>query len=857
MIPRQADFPAKNSAQFIMLIAGLLATVASAACGLPGPKSAADPSATPSGQISIALEPLESIVTPSASPSPTPTLADGRSPSPSASPSPTPTPADGRSPSPSPTPFARNAAAGRIAEVIDAPAEAYAHLLDPLIDLWLLDAELGSAIARQSWVTDDEQAGDAERSRFDNRRILEELNVIAAKDIELARLAVRLPWFSDSLTYDELAFLGHLAELATRDQESARLITSFPWFTDGSFDGMDASYGLRSLNELATRDVELSRRIVELWLAEGFPPWRTLRYVASFAWKDIEVARRLAEVSWLVDGVTEDELRALVILMDLGDLHIDLARETSGHPWFADSATASPFLLDFLSLFIDRVNPDELSWRMDLLSFTDTLDAAMVAEQFAETYYDAPGSRDRLVGSLVGPWLRNAEYIEGSRRRDFGFLGDLSGIASVDTDLALQIAALDWYRDGVSHLEPNALQQLGDIASKDIEIARRLAGFPWFEQGVTTEASRAIGAFSELASRHIEIATRLVDLPWLASETIGYESSAVHYLRILADSNVELTREAIGHPWFADRATVSLFMLSFLQSLAVFGTDFLEETAAQLSFEEILDGQLEREGATERIAEAIGGSPEDFIGFASWLADLWLLDPDLGTMAARLPWATSNDAGSRDGERNIPRDRSALEYLHRIGSEDIDLARHLVGLPWLVDGVSYFEAKFALPELADLATKDAELAMRIASFSWYADHSLETWSEAVGATVEAINDVAALDIELARRITRYPWYADDITYEEWVALLYLSRLAASDIELARKIAGLSWFAEDITPERSQAIRFLNDVAAFDIELARRMSEDSSFVNSGTLSSYDIQSLTDPEIQGRGQDGEGE
>ena len=134
---------------------------------------------------------------------------------------------------------------------------------------------------------------------------------------------------------------------------------------------------------------------------------------------------------------------------------------------------------------------------------------------------------------------------------------------------------------------------------------------------------------------------------------------------------------------------------------------------------------------------------------------------------------------------------------------------------------------------------------------------METWSEAVGGTVEAINDIAALDIELARRITRYRWYADDVTYEEWVALLYLSRLAASDIELVRKIAGLSWFAEDITPTRSRALQFLNDVAGFDIELARSVSEDSSFVNSGTLSTYDIQSLTGLETQGRGQDGEGE
>ncbi len=126
-------------------------------------------------------------------------------------PSPTATPTPSRTlthtPSPLPTatatPTAREAAAEGIAEIIQGPRSTYADLVGLLVDLWLLDTELGATVAEQPWLIAQKQADDGNRSRSGDRRILETLHSIASADVESARLLVSFPWFVDGLTYFE------------------------------------------------------------------------------------------------------------------------------------------------------------------------------------------------------------------------------------------------------------------------------------------------------------------------------------------------------------------------------------------------------------------------------------------------------------------------------------------------------------------------------------------------------------------------------------------------------------------------------------------------------------------------------
>ena len=243
-----------------------------------------------------------------------------------------------------------------------------------LVDLWLLDAELGAAAAKQPWITGQRQADDSYISPTGDRRLLETLRHIASTDVDLARLAVSVPWFVDGTTYHEYFVLRGLGAVATKDKELARLIASFPWFADGSFDGPDASAALGDLDRIASTDIELAWKAV-LWLAEGVlrREVNPLGYLNDLALKDIELARRISGLSWFADGITEEESAAVFLLNDLAASDIELAREISGHSWFEQRVTLGSYVLGSLIRLASR-ETDDLSKLTGQPWFADGLD---------------------------------------------------------------------------------------------------------------------------------------------------------------------------------------------------------------------------------------------------------------------------------------------------------------------------------------------------------------------------------------------------------------------------------------------------------------------------------------------------
>ena len=254
-------------------------------------------------------------------------------------------------PPPEPTPTAREAAVERIAEIIGGRSPGY------LVDLWLLDAELGVAAARQPCVTAWEQEGNREEAcRFVIRSLKDDLPEIASADVELAKLTVSVPWFLDGLTYHELILIRKLGGVATEDLELARLIVSFPWFADGSFDGPEASSAVGVLGDLASTDVELARHAAGLLLADGVPHRRAnpLGHLDDLATTEIELARRAADFPWLADEVTEAEAVTMRLLAKLAASDIDLARGVSEQSWLEDEGEFAGPVLGSLSSLADN-----------------------------------------------------------------------------------------------------------------------------------------------------------------------------------------------------------------------------------------------------------------------------------------------------------------------------------------------------------------------------------------------------------------------------------------------------------------------------------------------------------------------
>ena len=251
-----------------------------------------------------------------------------------------------------------------------------------LVDLWVLNAELGIAAAKQPWVVGQKQAEDGNRTYAGDRRILEHLHGLASTNIELARLVASVPWFVDGVTDNELNVLRWLRAVASKDAELANLIASFPWFADESFDAFKVSNALMELegSGIISTDIELVRNLVGLWLAYGPPASGTFYHMFDLVSTDVALARRVVTLPWLTDGVTEDDAAAIRRFYDLAVFDIGFARKMTEQSWFADKGTLSGYVRRSLSSL--PFNEMALSKLTDQPWFADGLndaEAALVA----------------------------------------------------------------------------------------------------------------------------------------------------------------------------------------------------------------------------------------------------------------------------------------------------------------------------------------------------------------------------------------------------------------------------------------------------------------------------------------------
>ena len=190
-------------------------------------------------------------------------------------------------------------------------------MIDLLVDLWLLDAELGAAAARQHRVMGQKDPSD--------REVFRTLLGVASADVEMAKLVAQVSWFVDGLTHGELRILRRLGQIATESTELARLIASFPWFTDGSFPAEGALVDI-----LSDSDIELLREMSgRPWFAEGGPfVYYVLRSVGRLTGLGADVLSKLTDQPWFADGLDKDEAALMVTLglsaLESPDLYADL-----------------------------------------------------------------------------------------------------------------------------------------------------------------------------------------------------------------------------------------------------------------------------------------------------------------------------------------------------------------------------------------------------------------------------------------------------------------------------------------------------------------------------------------------------
>ena len=121
-------------------------------------------------------------------------------------------------------------------------------------------------------------------------------------------------------------------------------------------------------------------------------------------------------------------------------------------------------------------------------------------------------------------------------------------------------------------------------------------------------------------------------------------------------------------------------------------------------------------------------------------------------------------------------------HLHVIASTDAELAKRILDLPWVADGLEQPESD-VLSKLTSRIPVDGEIGRRILDLPWVADGITKV--EAEGA--RSLVDVWRSDRELGQVVLDLPWVADGITGSESVGLWGLAGIAYTDSSLAWQV----------------------------------------------------------------------
>ncbi len=398
------------------------------------PTSSPTPTATP-------VPPTNTPVPPTNTPTPVPPTS---TPLPTSTATPVP-------PTSTPTPTHRETAASQLSKFIpwieNPPDTTHATAADVLTAMWIQDSELAETFARMPWVADGVTGGES--------AALEAVVSNASPDTEWARLTVSLPWFLDGVTSNERNAIIFLREIAQSNLELAKVATDLPWLADGVTN--DELNTIKFLSRATSEHLELVQTITKRhWFTNSIDThnesWAIQRLV-RIAENDPELARTIAILPGLNDGITDDHLSAIYSLESIAENDLELANVITNLPWLTDDITRDEEIV--LNYF-------------DLILGTDVELARMVAGF---------------------PWFTD-DITEEER-------GIIGAIRRTDADWASQLAAsvndlLTSMKDITGDLSTYTAESLGRIAEQGPDAFGQLTSQPWYADGLNDEEAALV-----------------------------------------------------------------------------------------------------------------------------------------------------------------------------------------------------------------------------------------------------------------------------------------------------------------------------------------------------------------------------
>ena len=178
-------------------------------------------------------------------------------------------------------------------------------------------------------------------------------------DADLGDAVASLPWLEDGVVFEQSFVLRHLAHLANADLNTARMTASLSWFIDEPT--VWESQAIRSLSELAHIDPQLPELIVNLpWFRDGIEPWEDSAHkgVTRVSSVDLDMAKRILSSSWFADDISRAEESALNTLGNLAQRDPELL-SLWGEYAISESGDVAGLVLDGISAIIYRAIDEE------------------------------------------------------------------------------------------------------------------------------------------------------------------------------------------------------------------------------------------------------------------------------------------------------------------------------------------------------------------------------------------------------------------------------------------------------------------------------------------------------------------
>ncbi len=405
-----------------------------------------------------------------------------------------------------------------------------------------------------------------------------------------------------------------------------------------------------------------------------------------------------------------------------------------------------------------------------------------------------PGAISRLLSRRI--------FADGIEDEE-AILVPVAYLGMVDADAGARLEGLPWVADGISHhapgeappafIDPSALEPLKVLALVETAVSVRdtfwsLTGKSWMQRHHDTVEMTLMEGIIALAQEDEELALRLLAMPFLDR----YDNP-----------------DSFAWEFLARRARESGEQLDYILTHPTFEQGISDDNKRELTevYREISDGPGYVEDAPVWPLAAPEGSlppwmleprTPDHAAASEALGALWLSYPAMAEFLVWLPWAADGIDGGEESatvshirdivETDVALARDLESFWSANGFSGLFFwhvqylalmeplaARRILGLPWVVDGVSQDEST-AIGGLSREGRVDLELLDRVLGFPWVLDGVTPVEAEAV----KSLALIWWSDNELGKTVLESPWVADGIRRNEGVALLGLGSLAYSE-----------------------------------------------------------------------------